>query len=53
MRYKYRCPECITDDGYVKEYEVEKPLCEFDEPVPCPKCDKPMELAVQAVPFRI
>lgn len=46
-KYRYHCEDCQ------KEYGVEKPVKEFDDPVPCPHCEKPMKLAVQPVPFRI
>jgi putative FmdB family regulatory protein len=45
--YRYSCEDCR------KEFEVKKPVKEYDDPVPCKYCGKDMKMQIQPVPFRI
>lgn len=47
MIYVYRCYSCM------KQYEVQKPLAECDDPVPCKICEKEMVKILTPIRFRI
>lgn len=47
MLYTYSCEDCL------KQFEIQKPLAESEDPVPCPYCEKDMQKVITPVPFRI
>jgi putative FmdB family regulatory protein len=47
MLYEYACYWCN------KIYEIQKPVQDFSKEVKCPHCDRPLEIHICPVRFKI
>jgi DNA-directed RNA polymerase subunit RPC12/RpoP len=45
--YVYVCPDCK------KAFDIKMKLEDYGQEIPCLYCQKPMELKIQPIPFRI